>query len=360
MISLKHISLIQFKNYLNQEFDLNQRIIGICGKNGIGKTNLLDAIYYLCFTKSYFTKSDQQNVQQGRVGFRIAGDFLVNEEDISTVCILRENGRKEFLQQGQPYEKFSDHIGKFPCVFIAPDDVHIITEGSEERRKFLDALISQLDHQYLTTLIEYNRVLQQRNGLLKIFAEKRSVDESLLDVLNSQLVNPGKIIFEKRKIFLEELIPSVQQFYSEISGEEYEIEIEYESQLLHESFEELLIRNKERDLTMQRTNGGTHKDDLEFTLNDAPFKNIASQGQRKSLLFALKLAEFDSLKNHKGFSPLLLLDDVFEKLDEKRMSNLLDFVCCNNDGQVFLTDTHCDRLTNALDLLKQDFQLIQL
>src|ERR1700730_1865573 len=177
MLHLQHISLIQFKNYADAGFSFNDRIIGICGKNGIGKTNLLDAIYYLCFTKGYFTKSDQLNVLHGRLGFRIAGQIQLNEDEIQTVCILRENGKKEFLQDGQPYEKFSDHIGKYPCVFVAPDDVHIITEGSEERRRFLDALISQLDNEYLLKLIEYNRVLQQRNSLLKSFAEKRSVDK---------------------------------------------------------------------------------------------------------------------------------------------------------------------------------------
>jgi len=360
MLRLNHISLLQFKNYLNQTFDFNQRIVGICGKNGIGKTNLLDAIYYLCFTKGYFSKSDLLNVQHGRAGFRIAGDFSLNGDDMHTVCILRENGRKEFLVNNEAYEKFSDHIGKYPAVFIAPDDVHIITEGSEERRRYLDALISQLDHDYLMRLIEYNRVLQQRNSLLKTFADKRSFDQTLLDVLNSQLVSPGKYISEKRIAFLQELIPLIQRFYLQISGEAYEIGITYESPLLDADFEQLLRAYQDKDLQMQRSNVGIHKDDLKISLNGVTFRTIASQGQRKSLLFALKLAEFDSLKNHKGFSPLLLLDDVFEKLDETRMHNLLDFVCCQNDGQIFLTDTHFDRLNTALDILDQTYQVIQL
>jgi DNA replication and repair protein RecF len=360
MFQLNHISLLQFKNYLNQSFDFGQRIVGISGKNGIGKTNLLDAIYYLCFTKSYFTKSDLLNVQHGRLGFRIAGDFHLNEEEIQCICILRENGKKEFLWNATAYERFSDHIGKFPAVFIAPDDVHIITEGSEERRRFLDALISQLDNQYLLRLIEYNKVIQQRNSLLKLFAEKKSVDQSLLEVLNTQLIKPGEYIFNTRKNFLSELIPLIREFYNQISGEEYEIGVVYESQLVEDEFAQLLIRSQEKDLVLQRTNVGIHKDDLAITLNGNSFKSIASQGQRKSLLFALKLAEFTSLKNHKGFSPLLLLDDVFEKLDEKRMHNLLDFVCCENDGQIFLTDTHTDRLNHALTALNQPYQVIEL
>lgn len=360
MIRLNHISLLQFKNYLNQSFDFSERIVGISGKNGIGKTNLLDSIYYLCFTKSYFSKSDIQNVQHGRMGFRIAGDFKLNEEEVHAICILRENGKKEFLWNGVAYEKFSDHIGKFPAVFVAPDDVHIITEGSEERRRFLDALISQLDNEYLTRLIEYNKVLQQRNSLLKSFAERRSIDQSLLEVLNHQLINPAEYIFNYRKDFLTELIPLIKEFYNQISGEEYEIGVKYESQLLEEKFSRLLEKGQEKDLALQRTNVGIHKDDLVITLNENPFKTLASQGQRKSLLFALKLAEFTSLKNHKGFSPILLLDDVFEKLDEKRMHNLLDFVCCENDGQIFLTDTHAERLNEALSALSQAYQVIAL
>jgi len=360
MLLLNHISLLQFKNYLNQSFEFNQRIIGICGKNGIGKTNLLDAIYYLCFTKGYFSKSDLQNVQHDRMGFRIAGGFELDGVEMQTICILRENGKKEFLWNGQAYEKFSDHIGKYPAVFIAPDDVHIITEGSEERRRFLDALLSQLDNDYLLKLIEYNRVLQQRNSALKTFAEKKLVDQPLLDVLNTQLVKPGEYIFESRKEFLKELIPLINEFYKQISGEEYEVRITFESHLMHQDFKQLLERSQEKDLILQRTNVGIHKDDLVISLNENPFKMLASQGQRKSMLFALKLAEFISLKNHKGFSPLLLLDDVFEKLDEQRMQNLLDFVCNQNDGQIFLTDTHADRLNHALTELNLPYQVIQL
>ena len=360
MLYLKHISLLQFKNYLNHTFEFNQRIIGISGKNGIGKTNLLDAIYYLCFTKGYFSKSDLQNVQHGRIGFRIAGGFELGGEEIQSICILRETGKKEFHWNGQAYEKFSDHIGKYPAVFIAPDDVHIITAGSEERRRFLDALLSQLENDYLLKLIEYNRVLQQRNSLLKSFAEKKSVDQQLLDVLNAQLVKPGEYIFNCRRAYLKELIPLISEFYKQISGEEYEIGIEYDSQLLEQDFRQLLESSQEKDLILQRTNVGIHKDDLVISLNGNPFKTLASQGQRKSLLFALKLAEFTSLKTHKGFSPLLLLDDVFEKLDENRMQNLMDFVCCQNDGQIFLTDTHADRLNNALTALNLPYQVIQL
>jgi len=360
MLRLQHISLLQFKNYLNQTFDFSQRIVGICGKNGAGKTNLLEAIYYLCFTKGYFSRIDQSNVQHGRTGFRLSGDFLLDDEESQAICVLRENGKKEFFLDNMPYEKFSEHVGKFPAVFVAPDDVHIITEGSEERRRFLDALISQVEKDYLLRLIEYNRVLQQRNGLLRSFAEKKKVDQQLLEVLNAQLVQPGEYIFKTRQLVLEELIPLIRQFYKQISGEEYEIGVVYESQLLREKFVDGLLRQQEKDVILQRTSVGIHRDDLEFQLDQSQFKGIASQGQRKSLLFALKLAEFTALKNHKGFSPFLLLDDVFEKLDERRMHNLLDFVCCQNDGQIFLTDTHYDRLNIALEAMNQPYQVINM
>ena len=360
MLQLNNISLLQFKNYMVSSFQFTGRIVGICGKNGIGKTNLLDAIYYTCFTKSYFTKTDIQNVRTGMQGFRIEADYLKSERTDKIVCIVRENGKKELTLNENPYTKFSEHIGRYPCVMIAPDDIQIITEGSEERRRFLDALISQVDHGYLLQLISYNKILQQRNSLLKQFAETGRTDHNLMDVINEQLSKPGNRIYETRKKILTEFIPMVQQLYQQISGESYNVHIEYESQLHHASLETLLFQFTERDLALQRTSAGIHKDDLTITLNNNPFKVMASQGQKKSLLFALKLAEFDYLRNTNGFPPLLLLDDVFEKLDESRMNNLLHSVCIQNNGQIFITDTHCDRLQHHIHQLSVPFQLIRL
>lgn len=360
MLRLRHITVYQFKNYFSQSFAFDQRIVGICGKNGRGKTNLLDAIYYLCFTKSYFTRSDQANVYQSASGFRVAGNFLREDEPAEVVCVLRETGKKECLLNGRQYERFADHIGRFPCVLVAPDDVQIITGSSEERRRFLDALLSQLDAEYLKKLMEYNRVLLQRNSLLKSFADQRRTDQGLLDVLNGQLVRPANFIFNKRRDFLYDFVPLIRHHYRQISGEDYVIDVEYESQLLKQDFHELLQWNQEKDLALQRTSAGIHKDDITFSLDGQPFKATASQGQRKSMLFALKLAEFESLNKHKGFPPILLLDDVFEKLDADRMHNLLEYVCCKNEGQIFLTDTHCERMENALKALGQPYQMISL
>jgi DNA replication and repair protein RecF len=243
---------------------------------------------------------------------------------------------------------------------IAPDDIQIITDGSEERRRFLDALLSQIDKNYLQHLINYNRILVQRNSLLKSFYETGTKDLALLDVLDEQLVKAGVYIFEKRRSFLVSFLPAVKKLYSEIAKREEDTELHYQCELHQCSFNELLQLNRQRDISAQRTTGGIHKDDLVFNLTGQLFKNIASQGQRKSLLFALKLAEIDVLKHIKGFAPLLLLDDVFEKLDEERISNLLRRVCIENDGQVFITDTHEERLSQHLDDLAITYQMIRL
>jgi len=359
----KKISLTGYKNYQAKTFDFNERIVGICGLNGKGKTNLLDAINYLCFTKSYFSKSDILNIHFGEEGFRLEGDLQnENEENKSEkiVCIYRASQKKEFYLNDIAYEKFSHHIGKFPCVIIAPDDIEMITDGSEERRKFIDTLISQVDPEYLQHLIIYNKVLAQRNGFLKNESLRGRFDFALLETLDEQLIPDGNYIHKTRMTFFQKLFPLVQQFYKDISGNNEEISLEYNSLLNENNFEELLIASRQKDRLTQRTNVGVHKDDLIFLLHGNVFKSIASQGQRKSLLFACKLAEFEILKKAKGFAPILLLDDVFEKLDESRIKNLLKYVCKENNGQVFITDTHAERMANSLSQFGNTIQIIEL
>ncbi|GAB3429145.1 DNA replication/repair protein RecF [Niabella aquatica] len=361
MLHLNSISLLQFKNYTNKAFEFSKQIIGICGKNGVGKTNILDAIHYLCFTKSYFSKSDIVNVHQGSKGFRIEGVFSTDDyTEEKAACILRETNKKEFLINGAPYEKFSHHIGRYPCVVIAPDDAVLITGGSEERRSFLDALLSQLSSEYLQNLILYNRVLQQRNSLLKTAAETGKIDNALLHILNDQLVEPGHFIFQTRSQFLVSFLPKVKRLYTDIAQKEEDLSILYDSRLLETSFEELLAATESKDKLLQRTTAGIHRDDIILQLNGQPFKSIASQGQRKSLLFALKLTELDVIYAEKKLMPVLLLDDVFEKLDEDRISKLLQKVCIENKGQVFITDTNKERLTSHLENLNASFDLISL
>jgi len=360
MLFLQSISLFQFKNYTQRSFDFSERVISICGNNGTGKTNLLDAIHYLCFTKSYFTRADINCVQQGKSGFRLEGDFRLQDKSEKAVCILRENGKKEFSINDEAYEKFSRHIGHYPCVVIAPDDASLITGVSEERRRFLDSMLSQLYAEYLQHLIIYTRVLQQRNSLLKAFTETGAKNFTLLDVIDQQLIKPGEYIFNKQKEFLISFLPMVKHLYLDIAKRQEDIQLVYESELLHASIEELLQVTRQKDCIMQRTTSGIHRDNVEINLGSLPFRTIASQGQRKSLLFALKLAEMEVLKMEKGFPPLLLLDDVFEKLDEERISNLLQKVCRENEGQILITDTNEERLVSHLKQIAVAFQLINL
>ena len=360
MLRLKNITITQFKNYDLASFIISERVIGICGLNGVGKTNLLDAIYYCCFTKSYFSKTDGLNTQFDKDGFRLEAFFEQESETQKVICIHRSIGKKELLLNDVPYEKFSKHIGRFPVVMIAPDDIELITGGSEERRRFIDTVLSQMDGEYLQQLIQYNKILLQRNSLLKRFAEQGKTDWPLLEVIDEQLIKPGNFIYAKRKIFTEKLIPLVQRFYAQIANTNEAISLQYECRLNENSFEALLNQFREKDLLLQRSNAGIHKDDIAMQLNGQPFKTTASQGQRKSLLFALKLAEFELLKENKNFPPLLLLDDVFEKLDDNRMRQLLHWVCNENTGQVFITDTHKERLEEALNGLNTKFQVIEL
>ncbi|MFN7686510.1 MAG: DNA replication/repair protein RecF [Sphingobacteriales bacterium] len=359
-MTLQELTLYQFRNYDHLKLQFNERVVGFCGPNGVGKTNLLDAIHYLCLTKTYFGRSDAGNVKFGLQGFRIEGNGRVDSTPFQVVCILRENGKKEMHLNHEPYVRFSEHIGRFPIVVVAPDDVVLVTGGSEERRTLLDTIISQFDQAYLQQLIAYNRILLQRNSLLRQFADIGRPDLSLLQVMDEQLSGPAQHIYEKRKRFVETYIPEVQQMYQMISGSKEDIQLRYDSPLHLKSMPDLLHDSFEKDRYAQRTTTGIHRDDLDFVLDTLPFRQVASQGQRKSLLFALKLAEFQVLKNHKGFSPFLLLDDVFEKLDAERMNNLLQWACLRNEGQVFLTDTHQERLREALASLSVAVQLIPL
>jgi DNA replication and repair protein RecF len=360
MLALRNIIITHFKNYELSQFSFPGNIVGICGLNGKGKTNLLDAIYYCSFTKSYFAATDSLNIGFGREGFRLEANFELSQQNQKVICIHRGSTRKEFSLNDAPYDKFSKHIGCLPTVMIAPDDTEIITGSSELRRKYIDTILSQLDPAYLSDLIVYNKVLQQRNSLLKRFAEQKNWDDTLLSILNDQLTAPGNRIYEKRKNFTSRLIPLVQSFYNRIAENDETVTLSYESRLHDNPFDELLKRDLDKDRILQRTNSGIHKDDLGISLFNQVFRNIASQGQRKSLLFALKLAEYEMIRTEKGFAPLLLLDDVFEKLDDLRMNNLLHWVCLENEGQVFITDTHRNRLEEMFLRLGVPGQIVEL
>lgn len=359
LLRCAHISLLQFKNYASARYRFEENLVGICGPNGSGKTNLLDAIHYLCFTRSYFNRSDQAHVQHGTQGFRIQGNMEKSGVLESAVCILREEGRKEFSVDDSPYKKFSEHIGRYPCVVIAPDDVQLITGSSEQRRAFLDSMLSQLDATYLKQLIVYTRVLQHRNSFLKAARDGHQRDLSVLDALDEQLSTAGTYIYQARAGFCKEFLPKVITRYRAIAQKEEPVTLHYDTELGTATLAELLKNTRQRDLVVQRTSAGIHRDDLEFCMAGAPFKTTASQGQRKSLLFALKLAEVDIILEQKGHYPILLLDDVFEKLDEQRIQNLLQTVAAEKDMQVFITDTDCERLQTHLAQTGRPYQVVQ-
>ena len=359
MLQITHINLLQFRNYPSANFSFPERVTAICGNNGRGKTNLLDAVYYLCFTKSYFSKPDQQSVETGRMGFRIDAGFHKQHQQLDVALLLRENNKKELKIDGEHISPFSAHIGRLPVVFVAPDDVVLISGASEERRKLIDTILSQTNASYLTTLIQYGKILQERNKYLKS-QEIDGIDFTLLDTFDHQLASLGSQIIEWRKAFFESFIPSVNQLFQFISDGNENPEFAYVPSTTVERYQHDLLLSRQKDLILQRTNIDIHKEDLELTMNGLPFKQMASQGQRKSMLFALKLAEFDFLKNNVGFEPILLLDDVFEKLDQNRLEKLLEWVCEKNKGQVFLTDTHKERISNALDQFGVTYHLIQL
>lgn len=353
MLRLTQIRLTQFKNHPNVPYDLDARVVGICGPNGVGKTNLLDAVYALCFSRGYFSRSDQTLVKHGNFGFRIDGTFQRNDQLQEVALILRETGKKEVWLDGDTLSRIADHLGRFPVVMIAPDDAELITGDSKPRRLFLDALISQLHPGYLSALSKYNRVLQQRQALLRECAELGlSVARSaLLDVLDEQWASLASLIVEARSHWCESLNQRMVQQYRSIAGSADVIQMVLEQDLKQEDPLVRIQKNRSRDIAAQRNTIGPHRDDLLFTLGDHPFKQVASQGQRKTLLFSLKLAERSLLEEKLGLSPILLLDDVFEKLDPSRIRSLLSGVVADTASQVFITDTDPNRLEEQIEPL---------
>jgi len=346
---LKQLSLLNFKNYNEAELTLQPGVNAFVGSNGAGKTNLLDAIHYLSLCKSYFNPIDSQQIKQGADFFMINGVFDKDNQKEVIACGLKRNQKKQFKRNKKEYQRLADHIGLFPSVMISPYDISIIIEGSEERRKFIDNVISQTDNQYLDELIAYNKTLINRNALLKLIADTGKYDPALLEVYDDQLIISGNRIFQKRKRFMETFTGIFNRHYQYISDNAEQVQLVYESQLLGSDFAALLKKSVERDRLLERTNVGIHKDDLQFTIHGMAMKKFGSQGQQKSFLIALKLAQYSFLQEQKGYKPLLLLDDIFDKLDENRTLKLMQMVSDNNFGQVFITDTSAARVNKIFD-----------
>lgn len=345
MLRISHIQLVQFKCYEQRSFRFQQPIVLLSGRNGIGKTSVLDAIYYLCFTKSYFATADAPLALQGAKGWRISGTFH-HEEEHEVTAILRETGKKEFLCNREPYSKRTQHIGRFPCVMIAPDDIEWISGSSEIRRTYLDRMISQTNADYLQYLVHYNKTIAQRNALLKQMAEQGLSQHDLLPFYNQALQQQAHAIFDIRQAVCTELLPRIQSLYKQWSPNPEQIDINYESNLQERTMLEWLQLNLPKDLILQRTTKGIHRDDLTVRFQNMPFKQVASQGQRKALLFAIKLAERDYILEKTGIAPILLLDDLFEKLDAERMERLIDCLVATG-SQLIVTDTHEGRAKKA-------------
>ena len=357
---LKKISLFNYKNFSEATFEFDTKINCFVGKNGIGKTNILDAIYHLANGKSYFNPLAVQNIKHNEVFFVVVGEFEKNDRSEQIVCSLKKGQKKILKRNGKLYEKFSDHIGFIPLVIISPADRDLITEGSETRRKFIDSVISQLDSQYLQQLIQYQKTVAQRNALLKYFALNHVFEKDTLVIYNEQLNELGQSIFEKRKDFLEKFIPIFNNYYKEISNGSETVQLVYQSDLSEKNTLALLEENLSKDRALQYTSVGVHKDDLSFEIDNHPIKKFGSQGQQKSFLIALKLAQFDFVKKQSGEKPILLFDDIFDKLDEFRVAKIVSMV--NNDefGQLFISDTHAERTENIVKSTHQSYKIVSL
>ncbi len=358
-MQLKQLSLINFKNYSQAEVSFCNGVNVFVGDNGVGKTNLLDAIYYLSFCKSFFNPIDSQNVRHHEQFFMVQGDFEKNNDELNIHCGLKKGQKKSFKRNKKEYDRLADHIGLLPLVMISPADTELIYDGSEARRKFLDGVIAQYNKTYLDQLLSYQKAVQQRNALLKRFIEQRYFDETALEVWDMQLDQFGSSIFEARKAFLKEFIPLFQEYFELISGGKERVRLEYDTKLNDFPLHQLIEEARDKDRAAGYTTVGTHKEDLKFLLEDHPIKKFGSQGQQKSYLIALKLAQFAFIKKVKESTPLLLMDDIFDKLDKNRVRALMQLVSDHSFGQIFVTDANKQRVEDLFDGIDTEMRLFQ-
>ena len=353
---LEKLHLLNFKNYEEADLDLSPKINLFLGNNGVGKTNLLDALFYLAFCKSFFNPVDSQLIRQDQKFMVLQGSFHKNGKIENIYCGLKKGQKKQFKKNKKPYERLADHIGFIPMVMISPSDSQLILEGSDVRRRFIDLIISQFNRSYLEHLIQYNRALSQRNRLLKKFMEVRKFDEAALEIWDEQLFRYGEPIFKARKEFIEDFVTLFQSHYQYISQQKESVSLAYESQLNEVEFSKLIIEHRDKDRRLTYSTAGVHKDDLVFEIKGMPLKKFGSQGQQKTFLLALKLAQAEFLKNQMEVTPILLLDDIYDKLDNKRVEQLMEVVQQDWFGQVFISDTHLERLPKIFKELKADFK----
>ncbi len=354
---LKKISLFNYKNFSEISFDFNAKINCFVGKNGVGKTNLLDAIYHLANGKSYFNPLASQNIKHDQDFYVIDGQFEKLDREEQITCSLKRNQKKILKRNNKIYEKFSDHVGLIPIVMISPSDSNLIIEGSEIRRRFMDAVIAQLDNSYLKNLIKYQKIIVQRNALLKYFAINRIFETDTLSIYNEQLNALGTEIFEVRKQFILDFVPIFNRHYTEISNQSETVSLRYDSSLHEVDLLTNLNQTINRDRALQYTTVGIHKDDLLFEIDGFSIKKFGSQGQQKTFQIALKLAQFEFLKQKSGVKPILLFDDIFDKLDDTRVQKIVSMVNTDTFGQIFMTDTNSERTENIVKSTHQSYSM---
>lgn len=356
---LRKISIANFKNIHESEIEFSPRLNCLIGDNGAGKTNLLDAVYFLSFTKSYFNSTDQLNISYDETWFMLNGFYDRFDSQEHIVCSYHLNQKKQIRRNARIYRRLSDHIGLLPLVIVSPNDTVLITGGSEERRKFMDSVISQYDPGYLEDLLRYNRALLQRNNLLKQPGQGLSPDMDMLEVYDEQLVDTGERIHRKRQEFILQMIPVFQKYYTSISKGAEEVKLIYQSMLLNGDFRELLKSSYSADCKAQYTTAGIHKDDLDLDLGHFPIRKTGSQGQQKTYLVALKLAQFEFIRNISGLKPILLLDDIFDKLDRNRVEQIVKMVAGEQFGQIFITDTNREHLDTILHAITSSYTIFK-